>query len=70
LRQGTNMLSKQAIEEFCEIYSQTYGRDLSYEEAAEQASHLLRLYKAMVGGGKLYSRPYIEEGVSKNKNGK
>lgn len=41
------MLSKQAITEFQEIYLKTYGKELSFEEAAECAGQLIRLYKAV-----------------------
>jgi len=43
------MLSKQAIEEFQEIFLKTYGRELSYDEAAEQAHQFLRLFKFIIG---------------------
>ena len=42
------MLSKQAIEEFQNIYLKTYGRDISYEEAAKLAAQVLRLHKAVL----------------------
>ena len=43
------MLSKQAIEEFQEIYLRTYGEELPLAEAAEQANRLVNLYKAVLG---------------------
>ena len=43
------MLSKQAIEEFQEIYLKTYGRKLSFDEAAEQAHQFLRFFKFVIG---------------------
>jgi len=43
------MLSKQAIEEFQEIYLKTYGRELSFAEAAEQAHQFLRFFKFVIG---------------------
>lgn len=43
------MLSKQAIEEFRKIYRKTYGKELPFEEAAEQAQQFLRLFKFIVG---------------------
>lgn len=43
------MLSQQAIEEFQEIYFQTYGKELSFAEAAEQATQMIRLYKIVLG---------------------
>lgn len=39
------MLSKQAIEEFQEIYLKTYGKALSFAEASEQAHQMIRLFK-------------------------
>ena len=39
------MLSKQAIEEFQGIYLKTYGRELSFDDAAEQAHQLIRFFK-------------------------
>ena len=43
------MLSKQAIEEFQEIYLKTYGRELSLDDAAEQAHQLIRFFKFALG---------------------
>lgn len=43
------MLSKEAIQEFQGIYLQTYGEELSFAEAAEQAHQLIRLYKIVFG---------------------
>ena len=43
------MLSKQAIEEFQGIYLKTYGKELSFDEAALQASQMIRLYKVILG---------------------
>lgn len=42
------MLSKQAIEEFTDIYLKEFGLELSFKEASEQALNLLRLYKTIV----------------------
>ena len=39
------MLSKQAIEEFQEIYLKTYGKELSFAEASEQAHQMISLFK-------------------------
>jgi hypothetical protein len=39
------MLSKQAIEEFQEIYLKTYGKEISFAEAAEQAHQMIRFFK-------------------------
>ena len=43
------MLSKQAIEEFQEIYFKTYGEELSFVEATEQATQMIQLYKVVLG---------------------
>jgi len=39
------VLSEQAIEEFRKMYSETYGEELSFDEAAEQAVQLIRFCK-------------------------
>jgi len=41
------MLSKEAIEEFKQIYLQTYGKELSSDDAEKQAYQLLRIYKTI-----------------------
>ena len=46
---GKIMLSKQAIEEFQDIYLKTYGRELSFDDAAEQAHQLIRFFKFALG---------------------
>jgi len=43
------MLSKQAIEEFQDIYLKTYGKELSFDDAAEQAHQLIRFFKFALG---------------------
>ena len=43
------MLTKQAIEEFQKIYLKTYNRELSFDEAAEQAHQLIRFVKFALG---------------------
>ena len=43
------MLSQKAIEEFLEIYFKTYGERLLFDEAVEQATRLINLYKAVLG---------------------
>ena len=43
------MLTKQAIEEFQGIYLQTYGKELSFDEATAQAHHLIRFCKFALG---------------------
>jgi len=40
-------LSKKAIEEYKEIYQREYGKTLTDQEAYEQASNLLRLFKVI-----------------------
>ena len=43
------MLTKQAIEEFQGIYFQTYGKELSFDEATAQAHQLIRFCKFALG---------------------
>jgi len=43
------MLTKQAIEEFQGIYFKTYGKELSFDDAAEQALRLIRFCKFALG---------------------
>jgi hypothetical protein len=45
------MLSKQAIEEFQDIYLKTYGKEISFSEAEVQAEQFLRLFKLVAVGG-------------------
>jgi len=40
-------LSRKAIEEFKEIYSQEFGQEISVEEARELAESLLSLFKVV-----------------------
>lgn len=54
-------LSKKAIDEYKEIYRREYGKTLTDEDAYEQASNLLRLFKVIY-------RPLPSE--KKNKNSK
>ena len=42
------MLSKKSINEFQEIYLKTFGEAISFEEAANQAGNLMRLYKSIL----------------------
>jgi hypothetical protein len=44
------MLTKQAIEEFQQLYRKHYGRDISFDAAADQAARLLRLYELTFRG--------------------
>ena len=39
---------EKAIEEFQEIYRNTFGKELSFAEASEQASQLFRFYKSVL----------------------
>lgn len=41
------MLSKQAIEEFRNIYFKEYGETLSFDEASQTACDFLHLYRAV-----------------------
>ncbi len=38
-------LSRDAIVEYQEIYKKVYGKDISYEQALEQGTKLLRLFE-------------------------
>lgn len=38
------MLSQQAIDEYRDIYSNTFGQEISFEEAKEQGTNLLRFF--------------------------
>ncbi|KPJ57214.1 hypothetical protein AMJ49_01210 [Parcubacteria bacterium DG_74_2] len=40
-------LSKESIEEYKEIYKKVFGEEISDQEAYEQGSRLLRLFKAI-----------------------
>lgn len=44
------MPSKEAIEEFKSIFKKKYGQDLSDQEALEQATNLLNLYRVVYDG--------------------
>ncbi|HOY08845.1 MAG TPA: hypothetical protein PLB05_02075 [Candidatus Omnitrophota bacterium] len=52
------MLTQKAIEEFQEIYLQTYGKELSFDEATAQAHQLIRFCKFALG----YPIHYTEDG--------
>lgn len=43
------MLTQKAIEEFQVIYLQTYGKEISFAEATEQALRLIRFCKFALG---------------------
>ena len=51
MARNNNMLPKEAIEEFKEIYQQVFKENLSDAEASRKASKLLNLYKAVYGPG-------------------
>ena len=51
------MLTKQAVEEFQEIYSRRYGVSLSETEAADMADTLLNLYRAV------YATPHMKRSM-------
>ena len=44
------MLTEQAIQEFQAIYFKTYGKELSFAEASEQAHSMIRLIKLVFKG--------------------
>jgi hypothetical protein len=41
------MISKEALEEFKRIYKKKFGEDISDQDALEEATNLLNLYKAV-----------------------
>lgn len=41
------MLPQKAILEFQKIYKQSYGVELSYEQAADRAERLVKLYRSV-----------------------
>ena len=43
------MISKEALQEFRGIYFQTYGKELSFDEATAQAHQLIRFCKFALG---------------------
>jgi hypothetical protein len=43
------VLSKQAIEEYQKIYSETSGKELSFAEAVEEAHQMFRFFKFALG---------------------
>ena len=43
------MLSEKAIMEYQKLYKQTYGKEISYETAADQAEQLIGLVRAVYG---------------------
>lgn len=58
------MLSKQAIEEFQEIYLKTYGKEISFSEAEVQAEQFLRLFKLVAVGGEAGQRQVAPESAA------
>jgi hypothetical protein len=40
-------LSKEAIEEYKQIYKKNFGKDISDEEAREQGENLIELFRAI-----------------------
>jgi len=42
------MLSKQAIEEYREIYKKEYSKDISYEDAKDQGERLVGLFQILL----------------------
>lgn len=46
------MLSKEAVSEFQELYMREYGRPITFDQAQELATNLLRFYKTILGHGK------------------
>ena len=44
-------LSDDAIQKYQQLYKARFGKDISKEEAYDQGSRLIRLIKAVYGGG-------------------
>jgi hypothetical protein len=42
------MLSQQAIMEYQKLFRQTYGKEISYEQAMEQGEKLIQLVQAVL----------------------
>ena len=42
------MLSKQAIKEYQDIFKKEFGQDLSYIEAEEQGTRLLKFFELLI----------------------
>jgi hypothetical protein len=57
------MLSKQAVEEYQEIYKKEFHEEISFAEAEEQASRVLNLFKIIY-------KPIPKEWLDKDKAGK
>lgn len=55
------MLSKEAVKEFQEIYSNSFGRELTDTDATEQAHQLIRLYKLIYTQPASDSKAAVEE---------
>jgi len=47
------ILTKEAIQEFKEIYKKVFKKELSDEEAFRMASNLLNLYRVVYGNDKI-----------------
>lgn len=59
------MLSKQAIEEFQEIYLKTYGKEIPFSEAEVQAEQFLRLFRFVAVGGEAGQHRAAPAGAAK-----
>ena len=42
------MLSKQAIEEYQKIFKEEYGQELTFAEAEEQGTRLLKFFEILI----------------------
>jgi len=62
------MLSTDAIREFQEIYTKTYGQELSFVEATEQAARLIRLYKVVLSSSTSKQEESTNEHSTGHKN--
>jgi hypothetical protein len=59
------MLPEQAIDEYIEIYRKKFGITLSREEAVFRATHLVNLYKAVLGPASNEVKPVEKPNGSK-----
>jgi len=48
------MLSRQAIMEYQKIFKQTFGKEISYEDAADQGERLVSLVRIVLRPNKIY----------------
>jgi hypothetical protein len=62
------MLSQQAIMEYQKLYKQSFGKDVSYEEAADQGERLVSLVRIVLRPNKEYRLDLRKGGEKKYGN--